>query len=663
MKIRALLILVLAPWCLWAQTTSPNIGLTLPTHSQQNWDVPLNSDFTIIDAILGGQVPIPAINPNLLYIGTDPALNTSASTGTGALVRQGSPQIQNPNIYNATLNGNTAINGTLGLSGLISSCTSSNTDTCGKLTCSGGTASWTFQGGPYQNAPMCFPQDLTAHSVPTFSVNTTALSISSCSTDSIQYFCVGGQQAATPVTTYAAETANNTASCTNDPGGSGFIPSYCTAAFAGFSTASANTTAQTTVVQPPAGHISQMSIHTLLYSGWNGRVICAYQPWFSTKAPSYNGHKFIGYSENSSAVIQAQHDEMIRAGCDIVSPDWYGTHSSQAYNQATVVAQAADLAARPGYPLKMLIMLDKGALKAFCPAGTTDQTTCLTTNGNALFDYINTNWANKPYYATTAAGNPIVTTFIIEGDWGGGTNWTTIMSAWAAHVAAYAKPFKLVKEFGNFTESGYDGAYGWPQPPDWSNSNQLCWDSITCGTSYANTFYTAALANPSKIAIGALYKGFDDNNASWGGNRVIAQQCGQVLLNTAAKPASNGYSTSTQIPFMQVATWNDYEEGSGVEDGIDNCYRPSISLSTDTITIALNATDGTYATTNTIDHWTVWYRDAAQNLFLAQDNLARGTTTVNLSTLVPTGTYDVCVEMVGKALMTNRMTNCVTYTH
>ena len=43
--------------------------------------------------------------------------------------------------------------------------------------------------------------------------------------------------------------------------------------------------------------------------------------------------------------------------------------------------------------------------------------------------------------------------------------------------------------------------------------------------SYLDKLYSAGLNH----LIGALWKGFDNNDASWGSNRVIAQQCGQVL--------------------------------------------------------------------------------------------------------------------------------------
>jgi hypothetical protein len=58
---------------------------------------------------------------------------------------------------------------------------------------------------------------------------------------------------------------------------------------------------------------------------------------------------------------------------------------------------------------------------------------------------------------------------------------------------------------------------------------------------------------------------------------------GQVPALQAAEATKNGnFGVSNQIPFFAVSTWDDYEEGTEVETGIDNCYTISIPTSTDT---------------------------------------------------------------------------------
>ena len=73
--------------------------------------------------------------------------------------------------------------------------------------------------------------------------------------------------------------------------------------------------------------------------------------------------------------------------------------------------------------------------------------------------------------------------------------------------------------------------------------------------------------------------------------------------NTSAGP-------NPQIPYVQVVTWNDYEEGTAVEDGIDNCYTVNASLSGSQLTWSLAATDS-YASTATVHHFNIYFADAA----------------------------------------------------
>jgi len=98
------------------------------------------------------------------------------------------------------------------------------------------------------------------------------------------------------------------------------------------------------------------------------------------------------------------------------------------------------------------------------------------------------------------------------------------------------------------------------------NSAQVLWLLYVGGA-----LLLTPLAHPSQLTIAGIWKGFDDYNASWGNNRVIAQQCGQVLLNTAAEISTYFGGTNPQLPYLQVVTWNDYEEGSAIERGLGKC--------------------------------------------------------------------------------------------
>jgi hypothetical protein len=143
-------------------------------------------------------------------------------------------------------------------------------------------------------------------------------------------------------------------------------------------------------------------------------------------------------------------------------------------------------------------------------------------------------------------------------------------------------------------------------------------------------------------------------------NRVIAQQCGQVLLNTANEISKYFAGTNLQLPYVQVVTWNDYEEGTSVENGIDNCYTVNASLSGSQLSWSLSASDS-YASMATVHHFNVYFVDAAGSLYIAASNLPVTTTAFDLSSAVPTGTWTVYVEMVGQPLVINRMSDPLTY--
>lgn len=459
-----------------------------------------------------------------------------------------------------------------------------------------------------------------------------------------------------------AQSSNNTSACSSSSDPLGNLL-YCSAFFDGSSTNPLNTSAETLMPNSPAGHVSDISLHQLMYPGWTGRMICEYQPWFGNPQ-----HISVGYNENDARTVAAQDLAMIAEGCDINLIDFYGALSpSQTFNLTTTNLVFSDLNMRTGQPLKFGILEDKGTLVYSCPTngGGVDQTACLTSALISDMDYINQSYASSPVYWTDN-GQPVVAFFVTQSLWSNPTpNWSAIWTGMKAHTDAYTKPFKFLYEFGSFTTSAYDnGRFAWSQPPVFSSTDQLWWGSSTAlSPTYLDNFYAAGITHPSQLAVGAIYKGFDDHMASWGGNRVIAQQCGQILLNTAKEVGKYFGGNNPQIPYMQVITWNDYEEGSEVESGIDNCYTVNASLSGNLLSWSLVASDSLYATPATIHHFNVYFADAGGNLYPVATNLPSTTTSLNLSTVVPSGSWTIYVEMVGQPLIINRISNPMTYIH
>ena len=75
---------------------------------------------------------------------------------------------------------------------------------------------------------------------------------------------------------------------------------------------------------------------------------------------------------------------------------------------------------------------------------------------------------------------------------------------------------------------------------------------------------------PNKIAVGAAWPGFDDRKASWSANRYMDRRCGKTFEDSL-RVFRRYYTNDDPLPFLMVVTWNDYEEGTAIERGINNC--------------------------------------------------------------------------------------------
>jgi hypothetical protein len=87
------------------------------------------------------------------------------------------------------------------------------------------------------------------------------------------------------------------------------------------------------------------------------------------------------------------------------------------------------------------------------------------------------------------------------------------------------------------------------------------------------------------------------------------------------------------------------------------------SLTGSVLSWSLISSDPTYASISTVHHFTVYYADASGNLYLAASNVPVTTNSHDLSSIVPPGTWNIYVEMIGQPLMINRMSNAVTLIH
>jgi hypothetical protein len=273
-------------------------------------------------------------------------------------------------------------------------------------------------------------------------------------------------------------------------------------------------------------------------------VLAVYEPWFG-----HPRHISVGYSSQDPVEIRKQIDAAKSRGISGFVVDWYGDREPF-LDHAYALMQAA--AAEKNF--KVAMMFDESNGDA--DVATDDALTA--------FDKF-----NETYLAPNAPGRQAYLTYnnrpvIFIFPKGGRTDWNRVRD----EVNRWPSPPILIDEDGGAPYAGsIDGYYAWINPgpkgfaPDGSN-----W-----GGDYLEGFYHKMETKfPDKIAVGAAWASFDDSKASWGLNRHISARCGRTLTDTLNLAKENN-TLEHPMPFILIATWNDYEEGTAIERGIPTC--------------------------------------------------------------------------------------------
>ncbi|HKW24829.1 MAG TPA: hypothetical protein VJN48_03550 [Terriglobales bacterium] len=396
-----------------------------------------------------------------------------------------------------------------------------------------------------------------------------------------------------PTTTLAAETSNNTSA--------------------------ANSFSSQSNGNLGAGNVSKVDIHSLLYPGANTGIYAHLVPWFGG-----SNHMNVGYSSTDPRQVHRQVEDMISRGIDGVIIDWYGPGSNEDTATKLIMAEAEKHAG-----FSFAVMVDKGAIpRAGCGSCSAQQALV-----NEL-NYIASTYYGSPSYMRWNR-RPMVTNFDLDLHYS--IDWNAVRSA------AAGNPAFIFQHAGGFSHTQSSGSYSWV-----ILSNDY-------GMSYLSNFYDAGLAHASEDAYGAAYKGFNDSLASWGSGRVMSQQCGQTWLQTFSK-INSMYNSSRQLDALQLVTWNDYEEGTEIETGIDNCVSLSASLSGRTLKWSVSGNE------NTLDHYVVFISTDGQHL-MELSQVGIGNHSINLGSYsLEAATYTLYVQAVGKPVFRNHMSGAAKYT-
>lgn len=505
--------------------------------------------------------------------------------------------------------------------------------------------------------------------------------------------------------TAASITANNTSTCV---AGSTTSPTDCAGAFPGQRDTAPGI--ETPLFDGPGGNVSTVNVHSLLTTG-NTKVYVNVMPGFcptpdsssTASAPRCNSNVIPEYTENNAATVAAQLRDMTQRGIDGASIDWYGP-SSGPYDPDSVSlkfqSQIQNLGLCPGGPQKCqvmyMIMLDGASLKyvdnpthvtgssnAACATGLAAQAAedCLVARLKNDICYMNgLHFGNNAYQKFS--GRPVVQFFVDEGGYGGlpstggAPSWPDVWvqlgnfsqdlkdncaspdNAGAAHPynVDNGAPLLVFEGANGYDQQSSGGAFGWVQPS--GNQDDLEITSSGNGRSIQE-FYQAAAAHPSALTWGIGYKGFNDSQSAWGANRLLDQRCGTTWVDSM-REANSFYSATHPLPFLQVATWNDYNEGTSLEDGVDNCYTVTASVNGSTLTWQPRASSSTASTTTIAGFQVYASTDGGTTYQPFGAEQPANATSISLAGL-PAGSTKLIVKMIGQPEILNQATDPVSF--
>lgn len=408
-----------------------------------------------------------------------------------------------------------------------------------------------------------------------------------------------------------------------------FAPNTTVTAESGNNTSAANSfTAQTNGNAAPT-NTSKLPTRNLLYSGSTTLIYAHFMPWFGQ-----SNHMSVGYNSDDAGQVKKQVDDMMSRGIQGAVIDWYGPN--KAVENGTTLLMKTEAESREGQ-FVFAVMEDVGALNK-C-AGTTGCDVTQQLISDLTYAY-NTYMVSPAYM--TSNGHPLVYFFGVDKytiDWN------------MVRQSVPGSPYFIFQGTSGFTHSQSNGSFSWLSV---NTSNQ---DDE--GLAYLDNFYNTAQNYPNYLTIGSAYAGFNNSLASWAGStpKIMKQHCGQTWVDTFGR-TGNHYSTTNQLYAIQLVTWNDYEEGTEIETGIDNCLAVSAATTGSIVTWSLEGA----GKENTVDHYTVYISNDGTNL-MPLGNVPSGTHSYDFSSLglAPGSTWQFYVKAVGVPTIHNQMSSAVTY--
>ncbi len=246
------------------------------------------------------------------------------------------------------------------------------------------------------------------------------------------------------------------------------------------------------------------------------------------------------YDSGDPHVIRYHFLLMKLAGIDGIIIDWYGLEDFRDYAKLHAnTAKAIDLA--PEFGLKVVICYEDQTVPILVDSGKLQQSERVEHVADEL-QWLRENWFQRPGYLTLD-GNPVMLSFGQSGL--SAEEWKLVFQRSGQKIAYFSQHHRRPSAIG---------AFDWPIPSEQLggqprfNRNAKSWPAAI------------PVAFPRFVDIYSQAQ----LHASYG---EIADQNGQTLKKTLAN------AQRIQAPFIQIATWNDWGEGTQVEPSLEHGTR------------------------------------------------------------------------------------------
>jgi hypothetical protein len=286
-------------------------------------------------------------------------------------------------------------------------------------------------------------------------------------------------------------------------------------------------------------------------------VLAHYMPWYESK--SFSGQwgwhwtmnhfdpdrgslaskyrPLIGpYDSDDPAAVECECQLMKLSGIDGVLIDWYGIADLYDYrsinrNTELLIRTAQKVGLKFGIVYEDQTLLNLIKAGKVHPEGAVDE-------GTRTMRWLESNYFKLPGYLTVE-GRPVLLVFGPQ--FFKDRDWERMFAGLATRPAFFTELGKKAPAVG---------AFGWPEP---QAGDQGSWSQL-------DAFYDRARSWTASIAV--AYPRFDDIysqagiHPSWG---TIDDRDGSTYRRTMSKALASG------APFVQIATWNDWGEGTQIE--------------------------------------------------------------------------------------------------